>query len=80
MRRKGYYQPQSPDDLVQIDSLSCFKEGIKRYILLVIDLKSDFSFTYGYSNLSSQSPLYFFQKLEEVAPFKIKILPRPTMV
>ncbi len=71
LRRKGY-QPEYPGDLIQIDSLCRFKDGIRRYILSAIDLKSGFSFAYGYSSLSSQSGLDFFQKLESVAPFQIK--------
>jgi len=73
LRRKGYY-PEGPGDLLQIDSISRFKDGIKRYILTAIDLKSDFFFAYGYSNLSSKSGLDFYQKLEAICPFKIKAI------
>ena len=59
---------------MQVDSIARFKDGIKRYILTAIDLKSDFSFAYGYSNLSSKSALDFFQKLEAIAPFQIKAI------
>jgi transposase InsO family protein len=71
LRRKGY-QPEYPGDLLQIDSITRFKEGIKRYILTAIDCKGEFSFAYSYSSLSSKSAQDFFQKLELVAPFKIK--------
>lgn len=71
LRRKGY-TPESPGDLLQIDSICRFRDGIKIYLLSAIDLKSDFSFAYGYSSLSSKSGLDFFQKLESIAPFKIK--------
>jgi len=65
LRRKGY-TPLAPGDLLQIDSIIRFKDGIKRYILTAIDLKSGFFFAYGYSNLSSKSGLDFYQKLESV--------------
>jgi len=71
LRRKGY-QPAYPGDLLQIDSITRFKDGLKRYILTAIDCKGEFSFAYSYSSLSSKSAQDFFQKLEAVAPFKIK--------
>jgi putative transposase len=71
LRRKGYI-PLVPGDLIQIDSIFRFKDGIKRYILTAIDYNSGFFFAYGYSHLSSKSGLDFYQKLEKVVPFKIK--------
>jgi hypothetical protein len=41
-------------DLLQIDSIFRFKDGIKRYILTAIDYKTGFFFTHGYSHLSSK--------------------------
>jgi transposase InsO family protein len=71
LRRKGY-QPQTPGDLLQIDSITRFKDGVKRYILTAIDFKGEFAFAYGYFSLSSKSAKDFFEKLESVAPFEIK--------
>ena len=71
LRRKGY-QPQAPGDLLQIDSITRFKDGVKRYILTAIDFQGEFAFAYGYSSLSSKSAKDFFEKLESVAPFEIK--------
>jgi putative transposase len=71
LRRKGY-QIAYPGDLLQIDSITRFKDGVKRYLLTAIDCKGEFSFAYGYSSLSSKSAQDFFLKLESVAPFKIK--------
>lgn len=70
-RRKGY-RPQESGDLIQIDSVSIFKEGIKRYIITAVDVKSKFAFAYAYTNLSSRNAKDFMSKLEYVAPFKIK--------
>jgi transposase InsO family protein len=71
LRRKGYY-PTSEGDLIQIDTIVKFINGIKRYIITAIDLKSEFTFAYAYSSLNSKNTLDFFQKLQEVAPFSIK--------
>ena len=71
LRRKGY-MPQEAGDLLQVDSITLFTEGIKRYIVTAIDVKSKFAFAYAYEGLSSASALDFMQKLIAVAPFKIK--------
>lgn len=71
LRRKGY-MPREAGDLLQVDSITLFTEGIKRYIVTAIDVKSKFAFAYAYEGLSSASALDFMQKLITVAPFKIK--------
>jgi putative transposase len=70
-RRNGY-QPKEPGDLVQMDSLAIFRDGLKRYMLSAIDLDSRFAFTYSYSNLNSQNATDFLKKLTSVAPFTIR--------
>ena len=71
IRRKDY-QPEQPGDLLQVDTIVKFIDGIKRYIITAIDLKSEFGFAYGYRNHSSQSTADFFRKLRQTAPFQIK--------
>ena len=71
LRRKGY-TPEKPGDLIQIDAISIFYLGIKRYIITAIDLKSRFSFAYTYKTLSSLSAKDFMERLMSVAPFKIR--------
>lgn len=71
LRRKGY-QPEKAGDLIQIDTVVKFINGIKRYIVTAIDLKSSFAFAYGYSFLSSNTARDFFEKLELVSPFAVK--------
>jgi len=71
IRRKDY-QPEQPGDLLQIDTIVKFINGIKRYIITAIDLKAEFGFAYGYTNPSSKCTTDFFRKLETVAPFQIK--------
>ncbi len=71
LRRKGY-RPQNPGDLVQVDAIVLFIDGIKRYILTGIDSKSKFAFAYAYSSLSSKNARDFALKFKEVAPFPVK--------
>jgi transposase InsO family protein len=65
------YKPDKAGDLVQVDTVVKFIDGIKRYIVTAIDVESDFAFAYGYHSLSSKTASDFFKKLEDVAPFKI---------
>jgi transposase InsO family protein len=73
IRRKGY-QPQVPGDLVQMDSIMVFVEGIKRYLLTAIDLKTGFAFAYAYASLSSQAATDFLERFLQVTPFPIRRL------
>ena len=70
--RIGKYISQDPGDLVQIDAITFFLMGTKRYIITAIDIKTRFAFAYSYKTLSSASARDFIQKLEIVAPFEIK--------
>ena len=70
-RRKGY-QPQEAGDLVQIDCVIKFINGIKRYIISGIDYKTSFAYSYAYTHLSSATSVDFLHKFEQVAPFTIK--------
>ena len=65
------YRPEKAGDLVQVDTVVKFIDGIKRYVITAIDVESDFAFALAYKSLSSASARDFVQKLEEVAPFKI---------
>ena len=58
--------------MVQIDSITLFSNGIKRYIITAIDLISKFAFAYCYFSLSSNKAYDFAKKFREVAPFKVK--------
>lgn len=70
-RRHGY-RPQIPGDLVQVDSVAVFTEGLKRYIVTAIDLKSRFAFACAYGSLSSLCAKDFMEKFRKAAPFEIK--------
>ena len=70
LRRKDY-NPEKAGDLVQIDTIVKFINGVRRYIMTAIDIESDFAFAYGYTHLSSSTGRDFLKKLQEIAPFKI---------
>jgi len=69
--RIGSYRPEKPGDLVQIDAIELFLNGIKRYIITALDVKSRFAFAYCYKTLSSLTARDFLIRFQEVAPFKI---------
>lgn len=69
-RRKGFY-PSLPGDLVQLDTIAIFSDGLKRYVLTAIDLPTRFTFAYAYKSNSSANARDFLSKLKDVAPFKI---------
>ena len=70
-RRKGF-MPQKPGDLVQMDTVSIFADGIKRYIFTAIDISTRFAFAYTYKSNSSAHGSDFLDKCLKVAPFSIK--------
>jgi len=69
-RRKGFY-PKQPGELVEIDTVSIFVDGLKRYLLTAIDLPTRFAFAYTYKSSSSANARDFLEKLRKVAPFPI---------
>jgi transposase InsO family protein len=48
-----------------------FQQGIKRYFINAIDVKSKFAFSQMYNTLNSANAKDFFLKLYRVSPFKI---------
>ena len=69
-RRHGFH-PVRPGDLVEIDTVDLFVDGLKRYLLTAIDLPTRFAFAYTYKSSSSSSARDFLGKLKTVAPFRI---------
>jgi len=70
-RRKGFY-PKLPGELVEIDTVDIFVDGLKRYLLTAIDLPTRFAFAYIYRSSSSACARDFLGKLGDVTPFKIE--------
>jgi len=71
MRRKGF-APRLPGDLVQMDTVSVFAAGLKRYIFTAIDIRTRFAFAYGYSSNSSANGDDFLGKFLKVAHFSVR--------
>jgi transposase InsO family protein len=69
-RRNGYH-PEKAGDLMELDTVVYFINGIRRYIITAVDLHGRFAFAYAYNNPSSASATDFLKKLREVAPFTI---------
>lgn len=70
-RRKDY-QPENPGDLIQLDAVTFYLNGIKRYLICAVDLVSRYSFVYAYKSLSSNSTKDFFLKMQNIFPYQIK--------
>jgi len=71
LRRKDYV-PQQPGDLVQVDTVSIFTAGLKRYVFTALDVRTRFAFAYAYKANSSANGRDFIGKFLEVAPFVTK--------
>jgi putative transposase len=70
-RRKDYH-PENPGDLVQIDTVSIFNTGVKRYLYTALDVKTRFAFAYIYKSHTSTNGADFLNKFLQVAPFSPK--------
>jgi len=70
--RRGSYHPDKAGDLVQVDCVIKFINGLRRYVVSAIDYESEFAFSFGYTNLSSARAKDFLLKFISVAPFEIK--------
>lgn len=69
-RRKDY-RPGKPGDLVQLDAIRLFDNGVKRYIISCIDLITRFAFAWCYRSLSSLSAKDLLLKFLSLAPFQV---------
>jgi putative transposase len=68
LRRKGF-TPHQPGDLVQMDTISIFANGLKRYLFTAIDVQTRMAFAYAYKADSSASGQDFLRKFVKVTPF-----------
>lgn len=68
------YEIKELGDLVQMDAIVKFNQGVKRYVITAIETQSKVAFAYSYKNLSSKSAADFVSKLIQVAPFPIKAI------
>lgn len=70
--RRGSYHPEKAGDLVQMDCVIKFVNGMRRYVISAIDYESEFAFSMGYTSLSSARAKDFLHKFISVAPFEVK--------
>jgi transposase InsO family protein len=68
LRRKDYV-PHQPGDLVQVDTVSIFTAGLKRYVFTALDVRTRFAFAYAYKTNSSANATDFIGKFLQVTPF-----------
>lgn len=71
-QRRNGYQPQEPGDMLQVDTVVKFINGIRRYVITAVDYQGRFAFAYGYTSSSSTNAADFLVKLQAVAPFTVK--------
>jgi transposase InsO family protein len=69
--RRRDFRPQVPGDIVQMDTVSIFACGIKRYIFTAIDISTRFAFACAYRSNSSANGSDFLRKFVNVAPFSV---------
>ena len=69
--RHGDYYPAKPGDLVQIDCVIKFINGMRRYVISAIDYQSEFAFSLAYRHLSSAKAKDFLLKFKQLAPFQL---------
>jgi putative transposase len=70
-KRLKRYTSTHPGDVMQIDTVVRFINGIKRYTTTGIDVYGRFAFALTYTNHSSKSAADFVEKLVHVCPFRI---------
>ncbi len=68
LRRKDY-QPHKPGDLVQMDTVSIFANGLKRYLFTALDVTTRLAFAYAYKADSSSNGQDFLRKFVKITPF-----------
>jgi len=68
-KSKVRHSPKSTEPgYIEIDTITKFIQGIKRYILNAIDISGKFQFAYAFKSSSSRNTVAFFKKLETVYP------------
>ena len=73
-KSKVRHSPKSTEPgYIEIDTITKFIQGIKRYILNAIDISGKFQFAYAFRALSSRNTVTFFKKLESVYPYETGI-------
>ena len=73
-KSKVRHSPKSTEPgYIEIDTITKFIQGIKRYILNAIDISGKVQFSYAFRALSSRNTVAFFKKLETIYPYETGI-------
>lgn len=73
-KSKVKHSPKSTElGYIEIDTITKFIQGIKRYILNAIDISGKVQFAYAFRALNSRNTVTFFKKLETVYPYETGI-------
>jgi transposase InsO family protein/transposase-like protein len=70
--RRGHFYPKLPGDLIQIDSIVIFLNGVKMFLISGIDVVSRFGFSYAFPRLSSRNAREFMEKFLMVDPCPVR--------
>lgn len=73
-RKPKGFVANEPGDLIEVDTIVKFVQGMKRYIITAVDIKTKYSFAYCYRDHGSTSTKDFFKKLEQIFPYRIKAI------
>ncbi len=68
------YKAKAAGDLIQIDAITVFVDGVRRYLLTGIDVFTRFAFAYSYENLTSYAATDFLKKFISITPFEVKAI------
>jgi len=71
IRRKGFH-PRQPGDLVEMDTVAIFVDGLRRYMFTALDVTTRFAFAYTYKSNSSANGRDFLRKFVALAPFEVR--------
>lgn len=66
LRKPKDYNIKNPGDLIEIDSLEIYLNGLKRYLLTAVDIMTRQGFAFAYNSLSSEKAKDFLMKLKKV--------------
>jgi hypothetical protein len=72
LRKPKDFTTNETGGLIEIDTIVKFDWGIKRYIITAVDTHTRYTFAWVYKRPNSANARDFFQKLEQVFPYKIK--------
>lgn len=71
LRRNGF-APAQEGELIEIDTVVTFVNGVRRYTLTAIDIFGRCAFAHTYKSASSRTAMEFLRMVQSMAPFAIQ--------